>query len=247
MRRTLIAGNWKMHTTLSEAKTLAAKLAKSPASDSIRLIIPPFPYLSACAKQLVGSDVLLGAQTLSENRNGAFTGEVSAEMLIDLGCRYVLVGHSERRQYQAESNELVARKALRALGAGLTPIICVGEKLEHRQAGETEKVIGAQFAAVLNMVGREGIAKSVVAYEPVWAIGTGQTASPEQAQAAHAFLRSQIAAIDANLAGLVQILYGGSVKGANASGLISMPDIDGALVGGAALNAEEFNQICQAK
>lgn len=244
MRTQLIAGNWKMHTHLSEAKTLAGKIARSPKSSSIRLILPPFPYLSACAKQIQDTDVKLGAQNLSEHRNGAYTGEVSAEMLVDLGCSYVLVGHSERRAHQHEANDLVARKALRALGAGLIPVICVGEQLEHRQTGATEQVIGAQFTAVLNMIGRDGISKSVVAYEPVWAIGTGQTASPEQAQAAHAFLRRQIANIDAKLADSVQILYGGSVKGANAKGLLSMPDIDGALVGGAALNAEEFATIC---
>ena len=190
--------------------------------------------------------MLLGAQDVSSNEKGAYTGEVSASMLADVGATHGLVGHSERRQYHQESNELVARKFLAAHNAGLTPVLCVGETLEQREAGESESVVGAQLTAVLELVGVAAFARAVLAYEPVWAIGTGRTASPEQAQAMHAFLRGVVASHDARIADSLPILYGGSVKPDNATELFSQPDVDGGLVGGASLVARDFLAIAQA-
>ncbi len=210
------------------------------------LVCPPFPYLAATAQQLAGSKLLLGAQTVSENAAGAFTGEVSISMLKDVGCDFVVVGHSERRSLFGESSADVAAKFKAVVEGGLTPVLCVGESLQEREAEATQRVIGEQMRAVLDLVGAEALANAVVAYEPVWAIGTGMTASPQQAQDVHEFIRQTIAAEDADIAEAILILYGGSVKGDNAAGLFSMSDIDGGLIGGASLKADDFLAIASA-
>lgn len=237
-RTRLVIGNWKMHGNLADNAALLAALR--PASPAARIAVcVPFPYLAQAAEALKGSAVTWGAQDVSVHAQGAYTGEVSAPMLRDLGCAWVLVGHSERRSMHAESDQLVADKAKAALGAGLTPVVCVGESLAERDAGQAVAVIQRQLAPVLAL-GAQAVRQMVIAYEPVWAIGTGRTASPEQAQEVHAAIR---AALDGIGAGGIQILYGGSVKAANAASLFSMPDIDGALVGGASLVADEFLRI----
>lgn len=195
---------------------------------------------------LKDTDVALGAQSVCAEPLGAFTGEISGSMLLDVGCRYVLVGHSERRQLYGESDALVARKFLATQSQGLTPVLCVGETLEERESGRTTQVVERQLEAVLSVSGVAALGNAVIAYEPVWAIGTGRTASPEQAQEVHALIRAKVAALDATIAGSVRILYGGSVKASNARELFAMADIDGGLVGGASLMAEEFAQICAA-
>jgi len=241
-RTRLIMGNWKMHGNLADnAKLLAGVCAgaNTLASGAQLAVCVPFPYLAQAAQVLSGSPVSWGAQDLSTQTHGAFTGEVSGAMLKDFACRYVLVGHSERRSMHAESDQLVADKAKAALASGLTPVVCVGESLAQRDANQVLAVIQQQLAPVLAL-GAEAVKKMVVAYEPVWAIGTGRTATPEQAQEVHAAIR---AALQAIAAGQVQILYGGSVKAANAASLFAMPDIDGALVGGASLVAEDFLAI----
>jgi triosephosphate isomerase len=210
------------------------------------LILPPLPYLSDLVEDFEGTALAFGAQDVSSNEKGAYTGEVSAAMLVDVGATHGLVGHSERRQYHHESNELVARKFLAAIHAGLTPVLCVGETLEQREAGQTEQVIAAQLAPVLDLAGVEAFARAVVAYEPVWAIGTGRTATPEQAQAVHAFIRGEVAKRDARIADSLPLLYGGSVKPDNAAELFSQPDVDGGLVGGASLVAADFLAIARA-
>ncbi len=223
---------------------LAGILAGAPGSERVRILVcPPFPYLASTAQQIAGSSVLLGAQTVSENPSGAFTGEVSVAMLRDIGCTHVLVGHSERRSLYGESSSVVAEKFKAAIEGGLQPILCVGETLAERESGTTESVIDEQLNAVVDAVGIAGFASAVVAYEPVWAIGTGLTASPEQAQDVHRHIRSTIATQDAGIAEATLILYGGSVKGDNAAGLFSMPDIDGGLIGGASLKATDFLAI----
>jgi len=243
MRKKLVAGNWKMHGSLAENAALLEAL--KPALAGIEAVVcVPFPYLAQVQSALAGSSIAWGAQNVSEQAKGAFTGEVSASMLLDFGCKYVIVGHSERRSLYGESDELVAKKYMAAQAAGLTPILCVGESLEERESGVTEAVVARQFDAVINAAGVESLAKAVVAYEPVWAIGTGKTASPEQAQAVHAFIRSKIASIDAAVADGLVIQYGGSVKAANAAELMVQPDIDGGLIGGASLVADEFVAIC---
>jgi triosephosphate isomerase len=206
----------------------------------------PFPYLAQAQAALAGSSIAWGAQTLSEQAKGAYTGEVSASMLVDFGCKYVIVGHSERRSLYGESDELVASKYMAAQAAGLTPILCVGELLDERESGVTEAVVARQLDAVINAAGVASLARAVVAYEPVWAIGTGKTASPEQAQAVHAFIRGKIAALDSGVADQLVIQYGGSVKAGNAAELMAQPDIDGGLIGGASLVADEFIAICRA-
>lgn len=248
MRRILVAGNWKMNgDEAANAALVGGIVAGVPGGDRVDLLVcPPFPYLASVAAGLSGSNVMLGAQTVSEHAKGAFTGEVSAGMLKELGCRYVIVGHSERRALFGETSEAVALKFSAVLDAGLTPILCVGETLADREAGRTEAVIDEQLDAVLGRSGAEGIRRAVVAYEPVWAIGTGKTATPEQAQDVHRHIRSRIAAQDAGVAAGVQILYGGSVKGDNAEGLFGMPDIDGGLIGGASLKADDFLAIAGA-
>jgi triosephosphate isomerase (TIM) len=245
-RKRLIAGNWKMHGALAESRQLVDALrAGLPASArATMLLCPPYVYLSAIQGWLQGSPILFGAQDLADKvGTGAFTGEVSGQMLRDVGCSHVIVGHSERRALYGETDAVVATKFKAAQTAGLTPIVCVGETLEQREAGQTRSVIERQVAAVVDSAGVQAFAKAVIAYEPVWAIGTGRTASPEQAQEVHAFIRGMIAARDATIAAGLSILYGGSVKGANARSLFAMADIDGGLVGGASLVAAEFLEI----
>ena len=248
MRNLLVAGNWKMNGSgVANSALVDAVVAGRPAAGNVELLVcPPFPYLAAVAAALEGSGIALGAQTVSEHDKGAYTGEVSAAMLRDIGCNAVVVGHSERRALYGETSEAVAAKFAAALAAGLLPILCVGETLTDREAGNTETVVDEQLDAVLNTAGADGIRQAVIAYEPVWAIGTGKTASPEQAQEVHRHIRSRIAGYDAGVAAAVQILYGGSVKGDNAEGLFSMPDIDGGLIGGASLKADDFLAIAEA-
>jgi triosephosphate isomerase len=245
MRKKLVAGNWKMHGSLAENAALLSAL--KPALAGIEAVVcVPFPYLAQAQAELTGSSIAWGAQNVCEQAKGAFTGEVSASMLLDFGCTYVIVGHSERRSLYGESDALVARKYVAAQAAGLTPILCVGESLAERESGVTEAVVSRQLDAVIDAAGVASLAKAVIAYEPVWAIGTGKTASPEQAQAVHAFIRGRVAALDASVADQLVIQYGGSVKAANAAELMAQPDIDGGLIGGASLVADEFVAICRA-
>ncbi|HXG28241.1 MAG TPA: triose-phosphate isomerase [Nevskiales bacterium] len=248
-RRRLVAGNWKMHGSTAGADTLARAVREAvEACDRVEIVLcPPYPYLVQVAQRLQGSALLLGAQDVCEKTGqGAFTGEVSGQMLVDVGCRYVIVGHSERRQFFDDSDARVAAKFQAAQSAGLIPILCVGETLAEREADQTEAVLTRQLRAVLSAAGVQAFARAVLAYEPVWAIGTGRTASPEQAQAAHAALRRLLAAEDAIIARDLRILYGGSVKPDNASSLFACPDVDGGLIGGAALDAGQFSAICRA-
>ena len=246
MRRPLVAGNWKMHGSRAMAGELVAALAADLPAGVDVAVLPPFPYLDAIIAAHPGSALAFGAQDLSEHAQGAYTGEVSGAMLHDIGCRYVLVGHSERRQYHAESDARVAAKFVAAQAAGLVPILCVGETLAEREAEATEAVIGRQLDAVIERAGMDSFASAVVAYEPVWAIGTGRTASPEQAQAVHAFIRGKFSERDATIASSLRLLYGGSVKPANAAELFGRPDVDGGLIGGASLVAADFRAICAA-
>jgi triosephosphate isomerase len=247
MRRKLIAGNWKMHGSLAENEALLSGILAGMGSVKAGVAVcVPFPYLAQVQAKLSGSAVAWGAQNMSQHGKGAFTGEVSAAMLKDFDCAYVIVGHSERRAIYGESDAVVAEKFAAAQVAGLTPILCVGETLEERETNVTEQVVGRQLDAVIAKCGVAALAKAVVAYEPVWAIGTGKTASPEQAQAVHAFIRGKLRALDAAVADGLVIQYGGSMKANNAAELLSQPDIDGGLIGGAALNAEEFLAICRA-
>jgi len=247
MRAKLVAGNWKMHGSLPENATLLnAVRAGTVGLRGVQVALcVPFPYLFQAQQALAGSHVAWGAQNVSQHIKGAYTGEVSAAMLRDFGCTYVLVGHSERRTLFGEDDGLVAAKFAAALKADLTPVLCVGETLQQREADATQSVVRAQLTAVIEACGVAALGRGAVAYEPVWAIGTGRTATPEQAQAVHAFLRGCIAGRDPLLAQQVRILYGGSVKAANAEDLFAMPDIDGSLVGGAALVSEEFVAICR--
>jgi triosephosphate isomerase len=247
MRNYLVAGNWKMNgDSARNSELVSGIVAGARKSDSVKLLIcPPFPYLAAVAAQVKGSGVSLGAQTVSEHESGAFTGEVAPAMLRDIGCDYVIVGHSERRSLYGESSFAVAAKFKAALDADLKPILCVGETLEQREGGATESVVEVQLGAVIDKVGIEGFTSAVVAYEPVWAIGTGMTASPEQAQDVHQHIRGVLARHDAGVAESIQILYGGSMKGENAAGLLAMDDIDGGLIGGASLKAADFLAIAE--
>jgi triosephosphate isomerase len=247
MRRKLVAGNWKMNGSLADnAVLLDGVLAGMDGLNCDVAVCVPFPYLASVQQRLGGSALALGAQNVSEQPKGAFTGEVSAAMLNDFGCRFVIVGHSERRTLYGESDTVVAAKYAAAQSAGLTPILCVGETLDERESGVTDAVIARQLDAVLNQSGIASFAKAVIAYEPVWAIGTGRTATPAQAQAVHAFIRNKLAALDAQVAAGVVIQYGGSMKLSNAAELLSQPDIDGGLIGGASLVAADFLGICQA-
>lgn len=247
MRRKIVAGNWKMHGSRAENAVLVEAVLAGATGDGTQCVIcPPFVYLQEVWRMLRGGAVALGAQNVCAEASGAYTGEVSAAMLKDVGCEYVLAGHSERRALYGEDDMLVARKFAAALAKGLTPVLCVGEQLAEREAGRTEAVIGAQLEAVAQLAGVAAFAHAVIAYEPVWAIGTGRTASPEQVQAVHAFIRQRLAAGDAKIAGAVRILYGGSVKAGNAKDLFAMPDVDGGLIGGASLKAEEFLAIVAA-
>ncbi len=247
MRRKIVAGNWKLHGSRQFASELVGQVAAGLPLEGVELVIlPPLPYLGDLVEDFEGTALAFGAQDVSSNEKGAYTGEVSASMLVDVGAGYGLVGHSERRQYHHESNELVARKFVAAANAGLVPVLCVGETLEQREAGATEQVIAAQLAPVLELAGVAAFARAVVAYEPVWAIGTGRTATPGQAQAVHAFIRGEVAGRDARIADSLPILYGGSVKPDNAAELFAQPDVDGGLVGGASLVAADFLAIAQA-
>ncbi|MGE8219422.1 MAG: triose-phosphate isomerase [Stenotrophomonas acidaminiphila] len=247
MRRTIVAGNWKLHGSRQFATELVGQVAAGLPLQGVELVIlPPLPYLGDLVEDFEGTALAFGSQDVSSNEKGAYTGEVSAAMLVDVGARYGLIGHSERRQYHHESSALVARKFVAAVHAGLVPVLCVGETLEQREAGQTEQVIAAQLAPVLELAGVDAFAGAVVAYEPVWAIGTGRTASPEQAQAVHAFIRGEVAGRDARIADSLPILYGGSVKPDNAAELFSQPDVDGGLVGGASLVAADFLAIARA-
>jgi triosephosphate isomerase len=247
MRRPVVAGNWKMHGTRAEnARLVEALIEASDKASGEIIVCPPHVYLWEVGRQLKDSPIGLGAQNVCAEAQGAFTGEVSAGMLKDVGCGYAIVGHSERRQIYREDDALVARKFGAAQAAGLVPILCVGETLEERERGVTEEVVGRQLDAVLDVAGVAAFAKAIVAYEPVWAIGTGKNATPEQAQAVHAFVRARISARDATIGVGLRLLYGGSVKAANAAELFGQPDVDGGLVGGASLKADEFVRICAA-
>ena len=248
MRQKLVAGNWKMRGTLKVNQQLLDDVVAGLANQggAAAAVCVPFPYLAQAQSSLSGTPVAWGAQNLSEHVQGAFTGEVSAAMLQDFGCRYVLVGHSERRTIYGESDAVIAEKFAAALAAGLRPVLCVGETLDQRDAGQTVGVVTAQIDAVINRVGVPAFANAVVAYEPVWAIGTGRTATSEQAQEVHAAIRARFAREDAKVAEGLQILYGGSVKSSNAAELFAMPDIDGGLIGGASLVASDFLAICRA-
>ena len=248
MRQSLVAGNWKMNGSLASVRDLIGGL-KQGITDGVQCqvaVCPPSVFISEVATQLEGTSIRWGAQNVSEFISGAYTGEVATSMLRDYGCSYAIVGHSERRTIFAESDEVVAKKFKAACEGGLVPILCVGELLEERESGETEAVVSRQLDAVVEYAGIQSFAKAVIAYEPVWAIGTGKTATSEQAQAVHAFIRSRLAKQDKNIAANIQILYGGSVKGSNADELFSMADIDGGLIGGASLDAGEFLTICRA-
>jgi len=248
MRRPIVVGNWKMHGSRAEnarlIEELGAHYPRDPAADSV--VCPPLVYLQEIGRMLRDTPIRLGAQDVCADTQGAFTGEVSAAMLKDVGCEYTIVGHSERRLLYRESDQLVARKFATAHSKGLIPILCVGEQLSERDSGRTAEVVSRQLDAVLELSGVETLGQAVVAYEPVWAIGTGRTATPEQAQEVHAAIRARIGARDAKIAGATRILYGGSVKAGNAAELFSMPDVDGGLIGGASLKAEEFLAILKA-
>jgi triosephosphate isomerase len=245
MRRKLVAGNWKMHGSLATNAALLQALAQAPAAAELAVCVP-FPYLAQAQLELRGSSVAVGAQDVSLHAQGAFTGEVSATMLADFGVRYVIVGHSERRTFHGETDAIVAGKVAAVLKTGMTPIFCLGETLAEREANVTADVVVRQLQAVLNHSGVAEFARIVIAYEPVWAIGTGKTATPEQAQEVHALIRQRLAQEDAGVATGVRILYGGSMKPGNAAELLRQPDIDGGLIGGAALVAADFIAIATA-
>jgi triosephosphate isomerase (TIM) len=245
-RRNLVAANWKMNgSRIANAEWLAAFAALRPSLACEVVVCAPAVYLGMLAAA-VPDGIAIGAQDVSERASGAYTGDVSAAMLADVGCRWVIVGHSERRQLHGESDAAVAAKAAAAVGAGLRPIVCVGETLAEREAGQTQQVVQRQLAAVLDRIGAPTLTGGALAYEPVWAIGTGRTATPNQAQEVHAWLRTQVAAQSADDAAALRIVYGGSVKASNAAELFAEPDIDGGLVGGASLAANEFAAICAA-
>lgn len=251
MRQKLVMGNWKLHGSIQSNAALLQAIAAGTGTLPVTVAVcPPYPYLAQTALLAdalsAGNPVLLGAQNVSEHAQGAYTGEVAAAMLKELGCHYVLVGHSERRTLYGENDAVIAAKFVAAQQAGLVPVLCVGETQAERDAGQTEAVIDRQLAAIIDRAGIMALEQAVVAYEPVWAIGTGKVATPAQAQAVHAHIRQQLAAHDRQLAGRLLILYGGSVKRQNAAELFMQPDIDGGLIGGASLVAEEFVAICVA-
>ncbi len=246
-RRPLVAANWKMNGTLASLRPLVAEVRAGVEGCKAEVALcVPFPYLGEVGIALTGSAIELGAQNVSEHESGAYTGEVSAAMLRDYNCRFVVVGHSERRGLYGESDALVAAKFLRAIGSGLTPILSVGETLVERESGQTEEVVARQLDRVIQAAGVEQFSRAVVAYEPVWAIGTGRNASPEQAQEVHGFIRLRIARHDDDVADALRIVYGGSVKVENARAIFAMADVDGGLIGGASLKGAEFVQICRA-
>lgn len=248
MRQPLVAGNWKMNGSLNSVKELidGIKAGIGSVGAAEVAVCPPYLFIPEAAASLKGSPVAWGGQNLSTEASGAYTGEISASMLLDFGCKYAIVGHSERRALYGEDDALVARKFAVARKAGLVPILCVGETLDEREGGITEEVVARQLDAVIDLEGVGALADAVVAYEPVWAIGTGKTASPQQAQEVHAFIRGRVAKESVGVAQGLRILYGGSVKGANAAELFANDDIDGGLIGGASLEAGEFLTICRA-
>ena len=248
-RTPFIAGNWKMHETVAEATALVAELRPLVAGvRGVRIgVAPPFTAIHAVSKALEGSAIEVGGQSLHWEQKGAFTGEISAGMLVEAGCRFVIVGHSERRQFFGETDESVRRRTVAALAAGLTPVVCVGETLAEREAGRTLGVVGSQVKGALGALAGEGLRKVAIAYEPVWAIGTGKTATPAQAQEVHAAIRGLLRELAGDeVASAIPILYGGSVKADNARELLALPDVDGALVGGASLQAPGFAKIVEA-
>ena len=248
MRRPLIAGNWKMNGSKESVKSLldGIKQGIGGVSSAEVLVCAPSIYIDSVSSQLEGSPVVIGAQNMSEQASGAFTGEISGSMLNDFGCKYVIIGHSERRAIYGEDDALVAKKYAAVRAAGMTPILCVGETLEERESGVTESVVARQIDAVIDAEGIDALADGVIAYEPVWAIGTGKTASPEQAQDVHAFIRGRLAEKSADVAAKTQILYGGSMNAGNAAELLAKDDIDGGLIGGASLKSEDFLTIARA-
>lgn len=245
MRQPLIMGNWKMNGSRQDGLQLAKALAEGlgEVSQSVAVCVP-FVYLSDVRNALVGSSIAVGAQNVADQASGAYTGEISAAMLVDCGCKYALVGHSERRSYYGDTNETVAARFCQALKQNVIPVLCVGETLDEREQDRTFAVVDEQLDAVIAAAGIEAFANAVIAYEPVWAIGTGKTATDDQAQEVHQYIRQRIAERNQTIAENLQILYGGSVKPDNAKGLFAMPDIDGGLVGGASLDAKGFLQIC---
>jgi triosephosphate isomerase len=245
MRKILVAGNWKMHGSRAMIEQLLGAIVERSADrqDVDLAVFPPFPYLHLVRSLAQGSDVAWGGQTLNPHSKGAHTGEVSGPMLAEFGCQYVLVGHSERRALYGENDQDVALRFAAALESGLRPVLCVGETLDEREAGQTKAVVSRQIDAVLDHCGMAGFRTATIAYEPVWAIGTGKTATPEQAQAVHSFIRDKLAAQDDTISGQLRILYGGSVNSSNAADLFAREDIDGGLVGGASLEADSFLAI----
>ncbi len=248
MRQTLIAGNWKLNGSRQSITDLLAAVAAGLGDDinADVAVCAPYVYIPMVEQLLKGGTLAWGAQNVSEQASGAYTGEVSAAMLAEFSCQYCLVGHSERRSLYHETDEVVAAKFAALKSAGIMPVLCVGESLEERDQGITESVVKQQVLAVINDCGIESLSDAVIAYEPVWAIGTGRTATPEQAQEVHASIRALLAELDKTIADRVQILYGGSMNPANASALLAMPDIDGGLIGGASLKADDFLAICRA-
>jgi triosephosphate isomerase len=245
MRQHLVAGNWKMNGSLDSVKPLVEgiKAGLDSVSTAEMAVCPPFVYIPAVAALLEGTSIALGAQDVSDQESGAYTGEVAPNMLTDVGCKYTIVGHSERRSIYGESDADTASKFAAARKAGLVPILCVGELLEEREQGITEQVVARQLDAVIDLEGVAALADAVIAYEPVWAIGTGKTATPDQAQEVHAFIRGKLAELDSGVAEKVQILYGGSMNAGNAAELLAMEDIDGGLIGGASLKPDDFLAI----
>ena len=247
MRKTIVAGNWKMNASKETVNSLIEGILSGVNETTSEVIVcAPFPYLSQVESLINKSKLMLGAQNLNVNPEGAFTGEVSADMIKDFGAQHVIVGHSERRSLYGETNAIVAEKTKTAIDAGLTPLLCVGESLEDRESGNTEAIVEEQINTVIDLIGIESFDQAIIAYEPVWAIGTGLTATPEQAQAVHLFIRNLLADSSEKIAQRTPILYGGSMNAGNAADLISCSDIDGGLIGGAALKAEDFLQICKA-
>ena len=247
MRKTIVAGNWKMNASKESVNSLINGILSGMNGVSSDVIVcAPFPYLSQVESLINGSNLMLGAQNLNVNSGGAFTGEVSADMIMDFGAQHVIVGHSERRSLYGETSAVVAEKTKAAIDAGLIPLLCIGESLEERESGNTETVVAEQLNAVISLLGIDAFDGVIIAYEPVWAIGTGLTATPEQAQSVHLFIRNLLAVNSKSIAQKTPILYGGSMNAGNAADLISCSDIDGGLIGGAALKAEDFLQICKA-
>lgn len=247
MRRSLVIANWKMNGSKAIVDQLLTAFDANAANGAAEVVVcPPTVYIAQAEERLSGSKIALGAQDASQFAEGAYTGEIALSMLKEFGCRYVLVGHSERRSYYGETDQVVADKFAAVIAAGLTPVLCVGESEQEREAEQTDEVVLRQLDAAIEATGIDAVGKSIVAYEPVWAIGTGKTASPQQAQDVHRTIRQRIESLDSDIAAQLPILYGGSVKAENAAELFAMPDIDGGLVGGASLDSQAFTAICNA-